>query len=268
MAATIERSVSRPAKRSNDVFGGGKPMAIAAIVVTLFGFWRTFFSRLGQVDAAHMLHGALATGWLVLVLVQASLIRSRQFKWHRVLGWASLPVFLLLIASSFYMITLMLSAKGGLAIPFETAKIFGYSDVTALPLLIIIYAGAIILRKDRHVHSRLMPITLLAGLLPALARFFFGISVLMGIAVADKGIEKITAGLSLAMHPTYISVLGVLAIAIFVDWKNNRLRWPFPFAFVWLAINYATFFQGMSSQWFDHLARAIAAMARGQGSGV
>jgi hypothetical protein len=56
-------------------------------------------------------------------------------------------------------------------------------------------------------------------------------------------------------------VLVILAIAIFVDWKKDRLRWPFPFAFVWFAISYATLFPGTSSLWFDHLARAIAATA-------
>ena len=49
--------------------------------------------------------------------------------------------------------------------------------------------------------------------------------------------------------------------ALDLDWKNDRLRWPFPFAFAWFAINYAMFFPGLSSHWFDRLARAIAAMA-------
>jgi hypothetical protein len=256
----VAQMIKRPVNRARDPFGGGIPMALAAIAVTLLGFWRTFFSQLGNVDAAHMLHGALATGWLVLVLVQASLIGSRKFKWHRVLGWTSVPVFVLLVVTSCYMLVLMLSATGGMPIPFEMAKIFGYSDVTALPLLIIVYTGAILLRKDRHVHSRLISITLLAGLLPALARAFFGILVMMGMAGA-VGMEEVTAGLTLAMHPTYISVLLVLAIAIFIDWQKDRLRWPFPFAFVWVAINYATFFPGLNSQWFDRLAIAIGDLA-------
>ena len=256
MAATIERSVNRnrSINRAGDPFGGGIPMALAAITVTLFGFWRTFFSQLGNVDAAHMLHGASSTGWLVLVLAQAALIRAREFKWHRVLGWSSLLLFAVLLVTSWHMMALLLSGKGA-PMPFELAKLFVYSDVTALPLFIICYAGAIILRKDRHVHSRLVSTTLLAGLLPALARAFFGIFVLMG--VVGMGME----GLILAMHPTYISVLIVLAIAIFVDWKKDRLRWPFPFAFVWFAIAYATLFPGMSSQWFNHVARAIATTA-------
>jgi hypothetical protein len=158
------------------------------------------------------------------------------------------------------MLTLMLAGKGALAQPFEMAKIFGYADVTALPLLIIAYVGAIVLRKDRHVHSRLISVTLFAGLLPAVARFFFGILVAIGKAKIATQVELLE-GLTLAMHPTYLFVLLVLGGAIIVDWKKDRLRWPFPFAFVWLAIVYATFFPGAHSQWFDTVARAIAAMA-------
>jgi hypothetical protein len=255
MAATIEQSVNRsvnrplnrPRNRAGDPFGGSIPLALVAIAVTLIGFWRTFFSKLGHVDAAHMLHGAASTGWLVLVLAQATLIRSRQFKWHRVVGWSSLLLFAVLLVTSWHVMALLLSGKGA-PMPFQFAKLFIYSDVTALPLFIICYAGAIVLRKDRHVHSRLVSTTLLAGLLPALARMFGRIW---------TGLD----GLIFSMHPTYIFVLVILAIAIFVDWKKDRLRWPFPFAFVWFAIAYATLFPGASSQWFDHLARAIAATA-------
>ena len=108
IAPTLEQPLKRPARRRvnrADSFGGGLPLAVVAILVTLGGFWPTFFSRLDEVDAAHMLHGMLATGWLVLVLVQASLIGIRKPRWHRVLGWLSLPWFVLLgagIATIFF----------------------------------------------------------------------------------------------------------------------------------------------------------------------
>ena len=260
MAEMTNQSVSRPVNRPANPFGGGIQMALVAILVTLMGFWPTFFSRLGSIDAAHLLHGTLSTGWLVLVLVQASLIRFRKFKWHRTIGWISLLWFALLVATSCYMLTLMLSGTGPTPIPFGMAKIFAFSDVTALPLMIIAYAGAITLRKDRHVHSRLMSVTLLAGLMPAIARAFLYIFIAAGIAAATS-MNDVLKALTLAMHPTFIFVLVVLATAILFDYKKDRLRWPFPFAFVWFAINYATFFPGLSSQWFDHVAKAIAAMA-------
>lgn len=221
-------------------------MALLALAVTALGFWRTFFSQLGNVDVPHMLHGASSTGWLVLVLVQSTLIRSRDYRMHRILGWASVVLFAVLIVTSWHMLTLMLGPDA--ALPFALAKLFAYSDVTALPLLIIAYGGAIYYRKDRHVHSRLISVTLLAGLLPAAARMFNRVW---------TGMD----GLIFSMHPTYLLMLVVLAAAIFVDWQKGRLRWPFPFAFVWFAVSYATIFPAYGSQWFDAVARAIAATA-------
>lgn len=240
-AGTAKR---RPKIRSTEPFGGAITVALIAIAVTLIGFWRTFFAILADVDFPHMVHGASSTGWLVLVLVQAGLIRSRQYRWHRILGWSSLLLFTLLLVSSWHMLALMLSGKSG--VPFDFAKLFALSDVTAVPLMILAYGVAIVLRKDRHVHSRLISVTLLAGLLPAIARMF---------NLIWPGPE----GLIFAMHPSYIFVLAILAAAIFADWKKDRLRWPFPLAFVWFAVAYATLFPAWQSQWFDSLAKAIAA---------
>lgn len=236
-----------PTRRARDPFGGARALALLAIAVTLIGFWRTFFSQLDNTDTLHMLHGASSTGWLVLVLVQASFIRARKFNHHRVLGWCSLLLLTLLLVSSWKVLVLLLSGKGT-PMSFELAKLFAMSDVTAIPLMVILYAGAIWFRKDRHVHSRLISATLLAGLLPATARMF---------NLVWPGID----GLIFAMHPTYLFELAILAGVIFFDWRAGQLRWPFPFAFAWIAIAYATVFPGWHSLWFDHLCKAIAATA-------
>ncbi len=251
-AAELVRAASanpaKPArKRPLDAFGGGVPMALLALAVTALGFWRTFFAQLGNIDAVHMWHGATSTGWLVLVLVQASLISSRKHKWHRALGWASLLLFGSLIWSAWTVLALLLAGKGA-PMPFEFAKLFALSDVTALPLFIIAYGAAIWLRKDRHLHSRLIAITLLAGLLPASARMFNRIW---------TGLD----GLIFSMHPTYLLNLAILAVAIWFDWRKDRLRWPFPFAFAWTAVAYVIEFTAWHSAWFDRVARAIAATA-------
>lgn len=233
----------RLGKKWKEPFGGAVPMALLALTVTALGFWRTFFSQLGNVDFAHMLHGATSTGWLILVLVQATLIRTRDHRWHRILGWVSVPIFLTLIASSWHMMALMMSPTSRL--PFGLGKLFLYSDVTALPLLAISYAAAIATRKDRHVHSRLVSITLLAGLLPAAARMFNRVW---------PGMD----GLIFSMHPTYWAVLMPLGAAIIADWRNDRLRWPFPFAFAWLLSCYATIFPLSQTEWMSDVGHFIA----------
>ena len=94
-------------RRSSEPFGGARALALLAIAVTLIGFWRTFFTQLGNTDTLHMLHGASSVGWLVLVLVQASLIRARKFNAHRLLGCCSLLLFTLLLVSAWNVLVLM-----------------------------------------------------------------------------------------------------------------------------------------------------------------
>lgn len=250
MTETVDQLGARASGRRNNAasgsFRGSITITLIALAMTGVGFWRTFFSRLGAVDAVHLLHGFVMIGWLLLVMGQALLIRNREFKLHRIIGWASLAFFAVMVVTSMQMVALMLSGKTH--IPFAFAKPFAYSDIVTLPLLIVLYCSAIALRKDRHVHSRLMSTTVLVAIVPAVARVF-------------NLIWTGPDGLFFAMHPTYIFVLVILAVCMLFDWRNDNLRWPFPFAFAWCAVAYATLFPEMNSQWFDHLARAIGAMA-------
>jgi hypothetical protein len=227
-------------------FRGSLPIAAIGGIATLVGFFPTFFSRLGQVDAVHLMHGSAMTAWITLVLTQVLLIRSRQYKWHRMLGWSALGLFAAMVITSWRVLALMLSGKTGL--PFGAAKFFGYSDIADMPLLLFSFGAAIYWRKDRQLHARLMAVTVLTSIVPALARMF-------NLLIWGK-----FEGLFLAMHPTYLVNLGVLAAAIWVDWKNRRLRWPLPLAFVWFAAVYATQWAMMSAPWYDALARSIGAL--------
>lgn len=238
----------RPGKpKAATPFGGAIPIALIGTIATFIGFMPTFFLRLSDVDAVHLTHGWTMTGWIVLVLVQALLIRLRRYRYHRLLGWSSLALFTAMVVTSCQVIALMLSGKSGL--PFEAAKFFGYSDIIDLPLLIFFFGGAIYWRKDRHLHSRLIAVTVLTSIVPALARMF------------NILIWRSFEGLYLAMHPTYLLILGVLAISIALDLRNGRLRWPLPLAFGWFAMVYATQWPMMDAQWYDTLARSIGALA-------
>jgi hypothetical protein len=250
VATTAESGVPASTKRKRKPvgpFAGAIPIAIIGLIGTAIGFFPTFFSRLGQVDAAHLIHGWTMTGWLVVVLIQATLIRQRQYKWHRVLGWSSIVMFVAMFASSWQMLVLMLSGQTHL--PFEMAKFFGWTDIIDMPLILFLYGGAIYWRKDRHLHSRLVATTVLTTIVPALARMF------------NILIWRSLEGLYLAMHPTYILILGVLAAAIWVDHKNGVLRWPLPLVFGWFVLDYVTLWPVATSHWYDGVARAIASLA-------
>ena len=233
-------------KKVSSAFGASAPIATIGVVATVIGFLPTFFLRQSQVDVAHLLHGWIMTGWIVLALTQALLARSRQYKVHRLLGWSSMALFVAMVTSSCYMLALMLSGKTRL--PFELAKFFGYSDIVNMPLLIFFYCGAIYWRKDRHLHSRLMMVTVLTSIVPALARMF------------NILIWRSLPGLSLAMHPTYILILAALGISAYRDIQNGKLRWPLALAFGWFAVEYATQWPMMNVHWYNAFAKAIGAL--------
>jgi hypothetical protein len=226
-------------------FGGATPIAAIGLISTVIGFMPTFFLRQFEVDAVHLAHGWIMTGWIVLVLVQSLLIRTRRYKYHRMLGWSSLALFAAMVFTSCQVVILMLSGKSGL--PFEAAKFFGYSDIVDMPLLIFFFGGAIYWRKDRHLHSRLVAVTVLTSIVPGLARMF------------NILIWRSFDGLFHAMHLTYLLILGTLATAAYADWKNGSLRWPLPVAFAWLSLVYATQWPMMDTRWYDSLARWIGA---------
>lgn len=228
-------------------FASATPMAVIGLVATAIGFLPTFFLRLSHVDAPHLIHGWTMTFWLLVVLAQALLIRQQQFKAHRILGWSALALFVAMVVSSLQMLTYMLSGKTHL--PFELAKFFGWSDIADMPLLFILFGGAIYYRKDRHLHSRLVATTVLTSIVPALARFF------------NILIWRSLEGLLMAMHPTYLLILTVLGVSIVMDRRSGRLEWPLPLAFVWFTVVYALQWPVWHAQWYDALARAIAAFA-------
>lgn len=250
MATRAESGVASTAPRKRrpaGPFAGAIPIAIIGLIGTAIGFFPTFFSRLGEVDVAHLVHGWTMTGWLVVVLVQATLIRQRQYRAHRILGWSSVALFALMFASSVQMVVIMLSGKTGL--PFPMAKFFAWTDLVNMPLLLFLFGGAIYWRKDRHLHSRLIATTVLTSIVPALARMF------------NILIWRSLEGLYLAMHPTYILILAVLGAAIWVDRRNGVLRWPLPLVFGWFVLDYVSLWPVATSQWYDGLARAIASLA-------
>jgi hypothetical protein len=222
-------------------------MAAIGLVATAIGFLPTFFMRLNQVDVPHLIHGWTMIAWLLLVVVQASLIGKRQYRAHRVLGWCSLGLFVAMVGSSLQMMALMLSGKTHL--PFAFAKFFGYSDIVDLPLLFLLYGGAIYFRKDRHLHSRLIAATVLTSMVPALARMY------------NILIWRSMAGLNNAMHPTYLTILITLGVLIVIDRRNGRLSWPLPLTFAWFVVVYATQWPMMDVAWYDRFARGIGALA-------
>jgi hypothetical protein len=99
--ATIAAAPAR--KRTDRLFYSG--MGIAVLLLSVFGFARSYYfapwfetpAGTPEMTALLHVHGAAATAWLVLMVVQPLLIAGRNRKLHRRLGWAGLAVAVLVV---------------------------------------------------------------------------------------------------------------------------------------------------------------------------
>ena len=151
----------------------GASLVFLALVFWTFArtlYLRPFFGT-PPLSALLRIHGAVMTGWVVLLVAQTSLIAAHRVQWHRQLGlfgavWAALVVM-------FGSVTTLHAAA---------REVRGHTDfaaaqvtITSLDLLqMLFFAGfvttAIWQRRRPDYHKRLMLLTIACMLPDALAR--------------------------------------------------------------------------------------------------
>jgi hypothetical protein len=191
--------------------------------VTVAGFWPSFFSRPAANPVPHTLHGVVATGWLVLLVTQAGLMRLRRPAWHRTLGKAGYVLMPALIVTGAWVLHLMLAGQSRL--PVSLARMLGFIDLVTLLFLAAAFALAIANRRDVQLHARWMATTLLIVLPPGLTRLMFVL------------FDAIPMSRALAL--AYAMLVAVCAVLVYVDWRGGTLRAPYLAAGATLAGTYA-----------------------------
>ena len=150
-------------------------MAVAIALTTLAGFGPTFYlARLYEAPPLPLLlalHGTLFTGWILLLLTQASLVAARRLDWHRRLGVAGI----VLAATMLPVGTLaaIASARRGLAPAGLDPLTFMAVPIAALALFAVFFGAAIACRRRPELHKRLVLLATISILTPAIARFGF-----------------------------------------------------------------------------------------------
>jgi hypothetical protein len=189
-----------------------------AFVVAVVGFWPSFFSKLSSTDAAHLIHGASATLWMIVPILQSWLISRGRFQLHRRLGWVTL-VFLapILVVSGLHMVQLMV-------IRYEQTQAirllkFTFLDLCAMALFVtfLVLAVLAIRRNDSDLHARYMAGTVLFALEPALERVF--VFYVPGVP-----------GFASALYFALITMEAILVVLLFFEWRRHKIRSPFVLA--------------------------------------
>lgn len=192
--------------------------ACLALIVVLVGFWKTFIvpSFLGTFTAPLVIyiHGALLFAWTLLLVAQAVMIRKKNLKLHRRIGWAgpflAVAVSLSTMAAGVYVL------RRDVAAGESQIAISSFLGTLITPVIFVsLVMAAIIYRRRPEIHKRLILLAMISILWAAFGRFrhyfppfeqamlvFQGIIPMSMILIAMLW-EKITKG---QVHPVYYFV--------------------------------------------------------------
>lgn len=156
-----------------------RTFAIIALLfpaIILVGFARTYYLRFAVATPplpsmlVHV-HGVLMSAWVAFFIAQVWLIRSKNVRTHMKLGMFGVLLGAAVAVVGFF--TAVASAKfGSASFPQGfTPLVFVVVPLADIALFVLFFGAAIFYRKRPAIHKRLMLLTVLNFLPPALARF-------------------------------------------------------------------------------------------------
>ena len=207
------RSTVVPKPRYRDRFFLG--MAVTAAVSVLFGFARTYYLKTlfptPSFPLLFHIHGALFTAWLLVLVLQVSLVAARKTALHRRVGWIGLSLMVAMVVTGTLVSIAAARGHGPVSAAVRQGEMtwvrVGMAPMEVLlmnlatMLLFAVFAAAGLAFRGRpDAHKRFMMLATI-GLLPAAigraaitllgvfhpALFFGSIAVfVLGMAIHDR----------------------------------------------------------------------------------
>ena len=213
-----------PAARDRKFYTG---IAIVMLFTALVGFSRTYFLGLisghattvtGRVPNVTVhVHALLFTSWLVLFIVQTSLVATHRVKVHRKLGYfgVALAASMIVVGGRTAVEACRLGAVPPGANPWNFIAI-PFGDITTFAIFLL---GAVLWRNDKDKHKRLMILASVCLMSAALFRWpgvahvgplaAYGLTLLFPIACAVY--DRWSRG---RVHPVYWWGLAVIVLGV------------------------------------------------------
>lgn len=149
-------------------------MGLVGVAAVLVGFGRTFLIPIASGTrtwpTAIYIHGAFATSWVGLYLLQTLFVRKRKVKWHMRAGKAGIFIAICtafsIIPAALYQVDRELAA--GLGQVAISSLLGGLTSASIFLLLVI---AGVAFRKKREIHKRLMLLATLVLIWPAWFRW-------------------------------------------------------------------------------------------------
>lgn len=170
-AGSIAAHPGRRAETGRYFFVG---MAVLLLTLNVVGFAPSFFLRAryggDALPLSTRLHGIVFTSWFVLFLVQSTLVAAGSPRLHRRLGVLGAGLAALMVVSglaTLYWGVLEVLEAGGSVV---RASQFLWGNLTLLLLFMVFVVLALVFRRRRATHGRLMLLASLSMIPQSLAR--------------------------------------------------------------------------------------------------
>ena len=217
-----------------------------ALVLTVTGFWPTFFGQLASQTTAHLIHGFTATAWMVAATGQAWLAKRRGYALHRRVGRWLLLLPPIIVLSGLHVVQIMLRRN------LEQLDLvrfkFAFLDVGVLALFILFVILAVVSARRRQiaVHAKWMACTAILALEPALERFYIMVI-------------PIVSNFDHALYLSLGTVEALLVVLILREWRARRVWAPYPVLLCFFVTVHALATPVANSSTFQTIAMRLAA---------
>ena len=217
---------ARPPASRDRLFYGGMAIALALTVFAGFGptYYFTVFSggpthtfSGGPFAPVYHIHAALFTAWVALFVVQTALVATRRVAVHRRLGVAGGVLAAAMVVAG--LCATVSSARRGSAPPGADPLAFMAIPFFDMVVFSTLVAAALLKRKDREWHKRLMLLAYIALITAAVARLpgvlplgppvFFGLSFLFVVAAISYDLAS-----RRRVHPAYLWGGGWILLSV------------------------------------------------------
>lgn len=214
------------------------------LVVTIIGFWPSYFSIIDDARLEFHAHAVTATAWIILVGFQSWSIHHRLTGLHRNVGKISLFLFPLLIASFVMIINVSASRflKGDSQFWQQFGPIIGFIMVTAISAYLVLFVQALRYRRNVFLHAGYM-----------LATPF-----ILWESSFGRVINQFVPSLQGVLDGIVVSDIMAAALAIFLFLRDRKRGAPFLIAALFLIAQIAGIYLLVDAHWLRDMFTAYA----------
>ena len=224
------------------------------LLVTIVGFWTSYFTEIGKVPLAFHVHAFTATTWVILVMAQSWSIHNRKKLLHRTVGKLSLFVFPFLI-TGFVMIINVSAERFSTVESSGIMKLgpsFGIGMALAIVAYLLLYYKALNNRRTLHLHAGYMLATPLILFESPFSR----------IMLRDMPATIFTGsqGPQLILDAIVISITLAVVFSLVVYLRNRKKNGPFLVAAILMAVQAVAMAVAGDVEWMRNLFAAYGAV--------